>query len=100
MSKRKLCNDTEDYNVYVCRSLESNNRSSMSVIDRNKLYICIYYCMNKTRFEVENFRKVILPPKHRAALGKLGCGGSPIRIGTGRYNFFVLLYHFETISLR
>lgn len=49
---------------------------------RNKLRT---YCMYKYEFETENYCKIILPLRHRAAFAKFRCGVAPLRIETGRY---------------
>ena len=38
-----------------------------------------------SRFCVEKYCLLIMPPKHRSALSKFRCGVAPIRIETGRY---------------
>ena len=49
---------------------------------RNKLRM---YKLIKSRFVAENYCKIILPPRHRAAFSKFRCGVAPLRIETGRY---------------
>ena len=39
----------------------------------------------KQNYIVENYCKIILPVRHRAAFIKFRCGEAPIRIETGRY---------------
>ena len=40
---------------------------------------------NKQNYSVENYCKMILPVRHRAAFSKFRCGVAPTRIETGRY---------------
>ena len=49
---------------------------------RNKLRL---YKTFKQNYSVENYCKMILPVRHRAAFSKFRCGVAPIRIETGRY---------------
>ena len=39
----------------------------------------------KQNYIIENYSKIILPARHRAAFSKFRCGVVPIRIETGRY---------------
>ena len=59
-----------------------NSDVSPSGKGRNKLRM---YQLIKTRFATENYCKIILPPRHRAAFSKFRCGVAPLRIETGRY---------------
>ena len=43
------------------------------------------YCQFKSVYQVEQYCKVILPLRHRAAFAKFRCGVAPLRIETGRF---------------
>ena len=60
-----------------------NNPTGISKKGDNKLRT---YCTFKSNFDVEEYCKLVWPPRHRSALCKFRCGVAPIRIETGRYN--------------
>ena len=49
---------------------------------RNKLRT---YSTFKNEYKTENYCKLIIPLRHRAALAKFRCGVAPLRLETGRY---------------
>ena len=48
------------------------------------------YKLFKMEFKVEEYRKMLLPLKHRSACAKFRCGVAPIKIETGRYENLVV----------
>ena len=62
--------------------MQSELKSHPSGRGCNKLRM---YKLIKSRFVAENYCKIILPPRHRAAYSKFRCGVSPLRIENGRY---------------
>ena len=63
-------------------SARINGNVGISGRGRNKLRS---YKTFKQNYIVENYCKIILPIRHRAAFSKFRCGVAPIRIETGRY---------------
>ena len=71
------------YNDYVNKWFNIiNSDSGPSKRGGNKLRL---YKLVKSEFGPEQYCKLILPPRHRAAFSKFRCGVAPIRIETGRY---------------
>lgn len=59
-----------------------NNTVGPSGRGRNKLRT---YCLFKSEYKTEEYCKIILPLRHRAAFAKFRCGVAPLRLETGRY---------------
>ena len=84
-SSRRFVADFENtiYENFVTNwSARINSNVGTSGRGRNKLRS---YKTFKQSYIVENYCKIILPVRHRAAFSKFRCGVAPIRIETGRY---------------
>lgn len=64
-----------------------NNIVGPSGRGRNKLRT---YCLFKSEYKAEEYCKMILPLRHRAAFAKFRCGVAPLRLETGRYENLAL----------
>ena len=84
-SSHRFIADTENilFENFVTTWLAGiNSNVGPSGRGRNKLRL---YKTFKQNYSVENYCKMILPVRHRAAVSKFRCGVAPIRIETGRY---------------
>ena len=84
-SSRRFVADFENtiYENFVTNwSARINSNVDTSGRGRNKLHS---YKTLKQNYIIENYCKIILPVRHRAAFSKFRCGVAPIRIETGRY---------------
>ena len=70
----------QEYKVNWFTSI--NSKSGPSGRGNNKLRT---YCQLKSVYEVEQYCKMILPLRNRAALAKFRCGVTPLQIETGRF---------------
>ena len=70
----------QEYKVNWFTSI--NSKSDPSGRGNNKLRT---YCQFKSVYEVEQYCKMILSLRHRAAFAKFRCGVAPLRIESGRF---------------
>ena len=70
----------QEYKVNWFTSI--NSKSGPSGRGNNKLRT---YCQFKSVYEVEQYCKMILSLRHRAAFAKFRCGVAPLRIESGRF---------------
>ena len=70
----------QEYKVNWFTSI--NSKSGPSGRGNNKLRT---YCQFKSVYEVEQYCKMVLPLRHRAAFAKFRCGVAPLRIESGRF---------------
>ena len=84
-SSNRFVNDFENIlleNYVTNWTTRINSNVGPSDRGRNKLRL---YKSFKHNYSVENYCKMILPSRHRAAFSKFRCGVAPIRIETGRF---------------
>ena len=86
VSKVKLCNKVNS--ALLCKYVNDwkvtvSRPNAVRPNGRNKLRT---YCQFKNEYCTEQYCKMILPHKHRAAFAKFRCGVAPIMLEIGRYS--------------